>query len=82
MSCYDGHGLHGNAKVGKIVATYAFASLGTSSPRYFKEHAMFLPWWESHLAIIKEGSKALLEIPAIRSCLWYCLHHQLYTLLH
>lgn len=82
MRCEGGRGLHGNAKVREIMVTSAFASLGTSSPQYFRDHAMFLPWWELHLAIIKEASKALLEIPAIGSFSWYVLHHQPYTLLH
>ena len=32
-----------------IVATAAFTSFGTTSPRYIMQHAMYLPWRGSHL---------------------------------
>ena len=41
-----------------MVATAAFTSLGTTSPRYIRQHAMYLPWRGSHLAIMLAGSKA------------------------
>ncbi|KAG4919530.1 hypothetical protein JHK85_057811 [Glycine max] len=53
------------------LATAAFTSFGTTSPRYIKQHAMYLPWRGSHLAIMEDGSKALLVISATESCSWY-----------
>ena len=54
-----------------MVATEALTSLGTTSPRYMRQHAMYLPWRGSHLAIMDAGSKALLVISATDSCSWY-----------
>merc|ERR1719238_979610 len=54
-----------------MVATAAFTSLGTTSPRYIRQHAMYLPWRGSHLVIIDAGSKAELVISATDSCSWY-----------
>ncbi|TYZ69144.1 hypothetical protein PybrP1_010479 [[Pythium] brassicae (nom. inval.)] len=54
-----------------IVATAAFTSLGTTSPRYMRHVAMYLPWRGSHLAIIDAGSNAELVISATESCSWY-----------
>ncbi|KAI4367143.1 hypothetical protein MLD38_022913 [Melastoma candidum] len=53
-----------------MVATAAFTSLGTTSPRYIRQQAMYLPWRGSHLAIMEDGSKALLVISATESCSW------------
>ncbi|KAG4980923.1 hypothetical protein JHK82_034169 [Glycine max] len=50
------------------LATAAFTSFDTTSPRYIKQHAMYLPWRGSHLAIMEDGSKALLVISATESC--------------
>merc|ERR1719164_211455 len=54
-----------------IVATAALTSLGTTSPRYMRQAAMYLPWRGSHLDIIDAGSKAALVISATESCSWY-----------
>merc|ERR1711991_1271707 len=54
-----------------IVATAAVTSLGTTSPRYMRQHAMYLPWRGSHLVSIDAGSKAALVISATDSCSWY-----------
>lgn len=32
-----------------MVATEAFTSFGTTSPRYIRQQAMYLPWRGSHL---------------------------------
>ncbi|KAG4213383.1 hypothetical protein ERO13_A01G053066v2 [Gossypium hirsutum] len=53
-----------------IVASAAFTSLGTTSPLYIKQQAMYFPWRGSHLAIIEAGSNALLVISATDSCSW------------
>merc|ERR1712224_787807 len=53
-----------------IVATAAFTSLGTTSPRYIKQQAMYLPWRGSHLTIIEAGSKQEFVISATDSCSW------------
>ena len=36
-----------------MVATAALTSLGTTSPRYMRQHAMYLPWRGSHLVIMR-----------------------------
>merc|ERR1711924_513749 len=54
-----------------IVATDAFTSFGTTSPRYMRQHAMYLPWRGSHLVIMPAGSKTELVISATESCSWY-----------
>merc|ERR1719152_832091 len=54
-----------------MVATAAFTSLGTTSPRYIMQHAMYLPWRGSHLVIMPAGSKTELVISATESCSWY-----------
>ncbi|RVW63492.1 Retrovirus-related Pol polyprotein from transposon RE2 [Vitis vinifera] len=59
-------------KWGELVATSAFASLGTTSPLYITQQAAYLPWCGSHLAIIDGGSKTLLVISTTKS---YDLHH-------
>jgi len=51
-----------------MVATAAFTSLGTTSPLYMRQQAIYLPWRGSHLAIIEAGSKELLVISATESC--------------
>jgi len=47
-----------------IVATAALTSFGTTSPRYIRQHAMYLPWRGSHFAIIDAGSNAAFVISA------------------
>merc|ERR1719191_1011663 len=54
-----------------IVATAAFTSFGTTSPRYIMQHAMYLPWRGSHFTIMHAGSNTLLVISATLSCSWY-----------
>merc|ERR1711972_571756 len=54
-----------------MVATAALTSLGTTSPRYMRQHAMYFPWRGSHLTIIAAGSKTELVISATESCSWY-----------
>merc|ERR1719181_2138412 len=54
-----------------IVATAAFTSLGTTSPRYMRQQAMYLPWRGSHFTIIDAGSKTELVTSATESCSWY-----------
>jgi len=53
-----------------MVATEAFTSLGTTSPLYMRQQAIYLPWRGSHLAIMAAGSKALLVVSATESCSW------------
>ena len=53
-----------------MVATAALTSFGTTSPRYIRQQAMYLPWRGSHLAIMDAGSKAELVISATESCSW------------
>jgi hypothetical protein len=47
-----------------IVAIEALTSLGTTSPLYIIEQAMYFPCLGSHFAIMLAGSKALLVISA------------------
>merc|ERR1711904_146961 len=54
-----------------IVATDALTSLGTTSPRYIMQHAMYLPWRGSHFTIIAAGSNTELVISATLPCSWY-----------
>merc|ERR1719377_515495 len=54
-----------------IVATAALTSLGTTSPRYIMQQAMYFPCRGSHLTIIDAGSKTELVISATLSCSWY-----------
>merc|ERR1712054_18165 len=51
-----------------IVATEAFTSLGTTSPRNMRQQAMYLPWRGSHFVIIEAGSNTELVISATESC--------------
>jgi len=53
------------------VATEAFTSLGTTSPLYIKQHAIYFPCLGSHLVIIAAGSKQLFVISATDNCSWY-----------
>ena len=53
-----------------MVATDALTSLGTTSPRYMRQTAMYLPWRGSTLQSIDAGSKAELVISATESCSW------------
>merc|ERR1740121_580750 len=54
-----------------IVATDAFTSLGTTSPRYIIQQAMYFPWRGSHFTNMADGSKKLMVISATESCSWY-----------
>merc|ERR1719188_1823892 len=54
-----------------MVATEALTSLGTTSPLYIRQQAMYFPCLGSHLAIMAAGSKAELVISATESCSWY-----------
>ena len=53
-----------------MVATAALTSLGTTSPRYIRQTAMYLPWRGSTLHSCDAGSKAELVISATESCSW------------
>merc|ERR1712086_42085 len=53
-----------------MVETEALTSLGTTSPLNMRQHAMYLPWRGSHLAIMAAGSKEELVISATDSCSW------------
>merc|ERR1711898_87841 len=53
-----------------MVATAALTSLGTTSPLYMRQQAMYFPCLGSHLAIIAAGSKEELVISATGSCSW------------
>ena len=53
-----------------IVAIAAFTSLGTTSPRYSRQQAMYLPWRGSHFTIWLAGSKQALVISATLNCSW------------
>merc|ERR1719359_2329728 len=52
-------------------ATAAFTSLGTTSPRYIRHTAMYLPWRGSHLVSMEAGSNTELVISLTDSCSWY-----------
>merc|ERR1712142_1129984 len=54
-----------------MVAMAAFTSLGTTSPRYNRQHAMYLPWRGSHFTIWLAGSKQAFVTSATVSCSWY-----------
>jgi hypothetical protein len=54
-----------------MVATDALTSLGTTSPLYMRQHAIYFPWRGSHLAIMAAGSKHELVISATDSCSCY-----------
>merc|ERR1712216_827840 len=53
-----------------MVATAAFTSLGTTSPRYMRQHAMYFPWRGSHFTYMEAGSKTDMVISATESCSW------------
>ena len=53
-----------------MVAMAALTSLGTTSPLYNMQQAMYLPWRGSHLTIWLAGSKHALVISATLSCSW------------
>ncbi|KAI6065144.1 Protein RBL-like protein [Aix galericulata] len=53
-----------------MVAMAALTSLGTTSPRYSRQHAMYLPCRGSHFTIWLAGSKHELVISATDSCSW------------
>jgi hypothetical protein len=46
-------------------------SLGTTSPRYIRTHAMYFPWRGSHLTIMVDGSNTALVISLTLNCSWY-----------
>merc|ERR1719411_2337047 len=48
----------------------AFTSLGTTSPRYIIQHAMYFPWRGSHFTIWFAGSNTELEISATDRSSW------------
>merc|ERR1712086_335763 len=50
-----------------MVATAALTSLGTTSPLYMRQHAMYFPCLGSHLAIMEAGSNAELVISAVHN---------------
>merc|ERR1711865_521760 len=54
-----------------MVATEAFTSFGTTSPRYIMQQAMYLPWRGSHLTNMLAGSNTDMVISATESCSWY-----------
>merc|ERR1711892_920899 len=53
-----------------MVAIAAFTSLGTTSPLYSMQQAMYLPWRGSHFTIWLLGSKQALVISPTLSCSW------------
>merc|ERR1711871_734122 len=53
------------------VAIAAFTSLGTTSPRYIMQHAMYLPWRGSHLTIMFDGSNTALVMSETDMVSWY-----------
>ena len=44
-----------------MVATDALTSLGTTSPRYIRQHAMYLPWRGSHLRGARRGDQPAVQ---------------------
>ena len=53
-----------------MVAMAALTSLGTTSPRYSMQHAMYLPCRGSHFTIWLAGSKHAVVMSATDSCSW------------
>ena len=53
-----------------MVAMAALTSLGTTSPLYNMQQAMYLPCLGSHFTIWLAGSKQALVISATLSCSW------------
>merc|ERR1711935_1074306 len=53
-----------------MVAMEALTSLGTTSPRYIMQQAMYLPWRGSHLVIMLAGSKQAFVISATERDSW------------
>src|SRR3989338_1072182 len=53
-----------------MAAMEAETSLGTTSPRYIRQTAMYLPLRGSHLAIMLEGSKTALVISGTEWASW------------
>mmetsp|Transcript_152351 Transcript_152351/g.369996 ORF Transcript_152351/g.369996 Transcript_152351/m.369996 type:complete len:204 (+) Transcript_152351:697-1308(+) len=49
----------------------AFTSFGTTSPRYIRQQAMYLPWRGSHLTIMFAGSNTPFVIDAMFKSSWY-----------
>uniref|UniRef100_A0A6B0TRD1 Putative alpha tubulin-like protein n=1 Tax=Ixodes ricinus TaxID=34613 RepID=A0A6B0TRD1_IXORI len=54
-----------------MAAMAAFTSLGTTSPRYSRQQAMYFPWRGSHFTIWFTGSKQELVISETVNCSWY-----------
>ena len=54
-----------------MVATAAFTSFRTTSPRYMRQHSLYLPWRRSHLTIMEAGSRPELVISTTESCSCY-----------
>ena len=54
-----------------IVTMDALTSFGTTSPRYMRQHAMYLPWRGSHFTIMFAGSNTPFVISATDSDSWY-----------
>merc|ERR1712110_465345 len=53
-----------------MVAMAALTSLGTTSPLYRRQQAMYLPWRGSHFTIWLAGSKQALVISPTVICSW------------
>merc|ERR1719203_1518607 len=51
----------------------AFTSLGTTSPRYIMQHAIYFPCLGSHFTIWFAGSNTEFVISATESCSWYAI---------
>ncbi|WRX32095.1 hypothetical protein QQP08_024582 [Theobroma cacao] len=51
-------------------ATAALTSFGTTSPRYIRQHAMYLPCLGSHFAIMLAGSNTAFVILGADNCSW------------
>merc|ERR1711997_124979 len=54
-----------------MVAMAVLTSLGTTSPLYRRQQAMYLPWRGSHFTIWLAGSKQALVISPTVICSWY-----------
>ena len=53
-----------------MAAMAALISLGTTSPRYSRQHAMSVPCRGSHFTVWLAGSKQAPVISATASCSW------------
>merc|ERR1719330_1110647 len=54
-----------------MVATAAFTSFGTTSPRYIMQHAIYFPCRGSHFTYMEAGSNTDIVISATDNCSWY-----------